>query len=620
MRRSWVTLAALGALLALGGEARAKGLVVLPEGVRVDLHTGLVLDGLDAEDPVPLDRARKISARPIRLRAARDEVFAFQVALTGEEQRVARAEITGFEGGIRATLFQERALVVTSPSESSKVFSLGPGHYPDILIPTSTVTIPAPPGLAVLWIDLFVPRETEAGVYNGVLRVEGTEELPIQLEVLRITLPERDVAKLGAVSFGSFLEREKEDPALLRRWMQLAHAHHLSIELMRPTPRVNEAGVIDWDAWATRFAPYLDGSAFAAKAGYIGPRANKPVTRFVAPVAERWPTEPTPDGFLPADGARWSKALGELEQLIVRRGWLEIPDRTEWILFINSLDEPKSPEKLDALMRYEALIQAAKLLERRHFTFRVDGVLGARIQDWPDHRKLRELGGVVDLWNLHGAVDTAPIDLLTDRFEKHTDERAIFYASNSGGEPAIPPVVVDSPVVGPRAWGWIVARYGLDGALNWEVDFAPGCVENQRCSPGGFLNLDALLIYRGEEVGQARGEPVASMRLKALRRGAQDAALLALARERSPDRARWIVERMVPRALGDGLYKDGRGMWPRSAQLYHEAREELLSLLDDGVDRDVLKAPRVLILCAAAAVIIGIIFMRVRSQRTPGGR
>ncbi|MCK6550161.1 DUF4091 domain-containing protein, partial [Myxococcota bacterium] len=560
------------------------------------------------------DPALALAGPPLHLRAARDEVLAFQVVLeprTGSPAlpRTVQAGLTSFTyttGGpapIRATLHREVAIPVTEPSDTPNIHSLGVAAYPDVLVPTSTITIPPRPALAVLWIDLFVPRTAAAGRATAELVIEGATPIAIEIDILELTLPERDVAGLGAVNFGSLLSLEKRDPARFLAWMQLAHAHHFTIELMRPRPELDPTGVILWQRWAARVGPFVDGSAFSATSSYDGPRADRPITRFVLPLAEHWPSRPRDDGYLPSDAALWSRALAEWEQLARGNGWIGRPGATEWILFINALDEPKTPEKLRALADYRALIDAAKLEDRDHVQFRVDGVLGARIEGWPDARKVSELAGVVDLWNLHGATDTAPLGLLTSPERGERPRRAMFYASSSGGEPAIPPLVVDAPIAGARTWAWLVARYGLAGAMNWEVDVAAGCVERPRCTDAKVLNLDATLIYRGHEVGRATDEPIPSMRLKALRRGAQDVALLELLRAEEPDAAAAIAARVVPKALGDGLPRTGLGTWPRDARSFVTVREEVIDRLL-GV-MIVEKRPNAALRAALVAIVFG---------------
>lgn len=598
--------------LPFGAAAQELTVDVFPEGVRFDPTNGRAI-----EDGAPLAKA------PVTLDAARDEVVSFQLRLRGATPQALELAAKPFAPGIEVELFFERPIEVRTPSEGEYIHSLGPAHYPDILIPTATVSVPAAPAVAMIFADVFVPRDATPGKYQTAIELRAAggkvvESIPLSLEVLPFALPEKDIARLGAVNFGSFLEREKKGRAQLLRWMQHAHAHALTVELMKPTPPIDEStGKIDWDIWADRFAGYLDGSAFSEKNGYRGPRAGLPVTRFVVPLAEWWPSGAREDNLLPKDPGLWSRALHEWEQEVKKRGWFEVKERADWVLFINSLDEAKTVEKMEAIKAYGPMIDAAKLEDRSRVLFRVDGILGKRPKEWSNQRKIDELGdAVVDLWNMHGATDTAPIELLEPRRSK--GERAQFYASLSGGEAAIPPLIVDSAIAGARAWGWIVARYQLDGALNWEIDFVAGCVVKPKCSEGGIMNLDALLAYRGHEVGRRTEEPVASMRLKALRRGAQDVALLSLLAEKDPARAQAIARRMVPKALGEA--SGVNGAWPKDQVYYAHARAEIIALLQ-GKEPPLLPARNFVIswkiVAAGAAVLIlalVVIALRIRSR------
>lgn len=504
-------------------------------------------------------------------------MIGLQLLLKGEgEHPIQTPSWSGPNGvsNIRPELFEERAVVVTQPSAGANVLSLGPGAYPDILVPTATISLSKAPSVAVLWVDLWVPPTAQPGLHKGRIVIGGAE-VSLELQVLPQGMPKADIARLGAVNFGSLLKRRGEDPQAYLRWMQMAHAHYLSVEVLRPRPEISPAGKIDWQGWAKHVGPFVEGSAFTEKMGYRGPRAGQPITRWVLPHTDWWPVKAK--AHLPRTPKRFSEALSQWERFADSQGWLTRPNATSWVLFVNSLDEPKTPEKLRALRAYEPLLADAKLIDRSRILFRVDGNFGQRIEGWSDARMADALEGVVDLWNLHGAPWTIPWDVVTQLQRK--GERLMFYASNTSGEPGTPPLVVDSALAGARAWGWIVYRYGLDGALNWEVDYIEGCVSNPRCAPGGMMNLDATLIYRGEELFRAKHEPLPSMRLKMLRRGAQDAALLSLLARDAPDAARALAQRIVPRALGDGVPDYGPGFWPRSPLSYERARQAILQRL-----------------------------------------
>lgn len=556
--------------------AKGPRLAAYPEGVRFDLDDRRFLPAGRSDGPQ--ESEAYLLPTPLRMRAVRDEVVAFYVLASGapgaHPVSVELKSATSSVGPVAET-FVAHGIRIDAPTTSDFVHSLGKGLYPGPLEPTSTATVPAQ-GVAMIWVDVHVPLGTPAATYSGALHV-GPSSLPLEIEVLDVDMPRRDAARLGTVNFGSLLMRGHEDIRIERSWMQMAHAHGLSVEILRPHPKVSEDGDIDWEGWASRIGPYIDGSAFTAAEGYHGPRAGVPTTRWVMPSTDWWPVEAK--DRLPSDPARWSAGLKAWETFVESKGWFDLPEATTWILFVNSLDEPHDPETVETLAKYAPLIEAAGLSDRSRVLFRVDGNFGQKIEGYDDARMAEVLDPVTDLWNVHGAPWTIPWARLV-KLRRESHDRVMVYFSNTSGEPALPPTVIDAPLVGLRAWGWIVKRYDLEGILNWEIDYwSDECPGNPRCSPGGQMNLEANLIFRAEAYGGPHGAPWPSIRLKALRRGAQDAALLSLLQQSAPDTAGLIAAAVVPNALGDQVPGTGPGAWSMDPWTYERARDAILDRL-----------------------------------------
>ncbi len=615
--RAWLLCAGLACAVASGARADGAGTAsgttasgarpiavsVHRSSVRLDLGRGTPIAGTPADNaPLP--------AGPVRLRAVRDEVLSLQLALRGGPRAVSIRATP--PAGTRVDVFVERGVPVTKASVSTVARPTGPGLYPDPLVPTSTVHVPAEPGVSVLWIDVWTTPEALPGVHEGRIEIDGAPAVELAVEVLDLRLPSTEAARLGAVSFGSFLERRARNPARFMEWMQLAHAHRLTVELMHTRVATAADGALDWARWADDYAPLIDGRAFTAALGYHGPRSGLPTGRFVIPLSDRVPS-PRTNQLLPREPERWSRELKRWEQEVERRGWLELPEATQWIVFINSLDEPRHASMLESLRTYGELIHGAHLVDRQRVAMRLDGPFAQGAEGWSDARIIEELGPAIDLWAVCGGTPWIPWRKLARAREQDPREQIMFYASNSSGEPATPPVVLDAELSHLRAWGWVVKRYALAGALNWEVDFRPGCATDPLCSTYG-LNTDATLIYRGEELGRGFDEPIASMRLKMLRRGAEDAALVALLEAHDPDAARDVLERIVPAAMGDGHGAEGPGSWPTEGLAYERVREEILDRL---LGRPVASAPRGApwVWAAAGALVLGLLSLLLRRAR-----
>jgi hypothetical protein len=169
----------------------------------------------------------------------------------------------------------------------------------------------------------------------------------------------------------------------------------------------------------------------------------------------------------------------------------------------------------------------------------------------------------------------------------------------NGRRPFAGPMVLDVPAVDLRANAWIAERYDVARWFYWEstywLDDGKGgrggtlgfdpfeSAETFHDLDGDHANGDGILVYPGAQGGgmQSYGEATvfASVRLKNLRRGIEDAGYIALAREIDPVTANAVVRRMIPRALALAGRKVG---WPERGMAWLEARRELAAILEGG--------------------------------------
>ena len=153
------------------------------------------------------------SQREIALWAARGEYESFQVvvrAATGvlKNVNVAISDLVGEHGRIsraNLTLYREHYVQVKrgSPDRGGSNRPLGPGWYPDALIPftaNGNAALRAAPfdvaqsSNQPIWIDVFVGRETLPGRYSGTVTVtsdEGKATVSVVVNVWNFELPLR---------------------------------------------------------------------------------------------------------------------------------------------------------------------------------------------------------------------------------------------------------------------------------------------------------------------------------------------------------------------------------------------------------------------------------------------
>jgi len=559
------------------------------------------------------------SDRVIRLFAARNEVVAFQVVLDGGPHRGVSLEVSDLVGEARtlpaATHVRRYRQWFFEVSEESSfcegvhlVTSLGTGWYPDPLVPLDSSVgpdfgqpfdVPDERGNPVdgqtataLWVDVLVPEGAREGTYRGTVTLSfdgGSEELPLEIEVRRITLPRHNHAGLGAVNYGGlgFDVWDVVGPEGLVPWFQEAHAHRLELDAMWVWPNSTPGVSVDWHQWREGFRPFMSGSAFVPEAGYFGPSAGEPIRRFVLPLESNWPgPHHSWEDPRPTDEAFWQQALRDVEAILIEEGWTNI----EAHLFINGVDEPGDLETYERIQYYGDLVDGAGLVDRRHILFRLDSGffknVGDHIPGWDVERIFAEIGDDIDVWNHNGAPAYIDADATLARIRDNPEEMWWFYTTCSAGEPSVGSPMIEGEALGMRTWGWIVFRYDMDGAVTWEMDGMRNDIDARRCwtdpmCSGWGMNGDAVLFYLGEHVG-LEGRPVAGIRVKNMRRGAQDHAYLWLLAQAdgSMDRAAGIAAELVPRALDDDLPHDGStGRWAHDPRAYEAARRRIADLL-----------------------------------------
>jgi hypothetical protein len=167
----------------------------------------------------------------------------------------------------------------------------------------------------------------------------------------------------------------------------------------------------------------------------------------------------------------------------------------------------------------------------------------------------------------------------------------------NGAPPSAGSMILDSDGTALRTWGWIAMRYGVELWYAWE-----GTYYDDRYNEGGptdVLHEPLTFDQRRKQAAEQRRQPASdqrhqpaahpdwgngdgvlvypgawpSLRLKALRRGLQDRALLqALAACGASDVVAREVQALVPRALDEGKVA---AAWPADEAPWEAARGRL---------------------------------------------
>ena len=535
----------------------------------------------------------------ISLFAARNEVIGFQVILQAGPEgaagvNVLLGDLSRDSGGTilfwrpepkdptdtrgrQIERFQQHYLHITKPSppgwfydEEARPKSMT-GWVPDALVPFNARDEAAisiePNANQGVWFDIYVPRDdTPAGVYRGTVQVSEnrrtTYEIPVSLTVLDCALPdtnhfhtmiflaEDDIRRRHGVD-GEIADE------ITARYHRLAHRH-----------RVEFTYGYSPDA-SPRLLDQLSGRAFTRERGYEGP-------------GEGIGYRIVPANFYGADVGVGNKSW---QGKSARRKADEFMDwlnnvRPGALTFLYVIDEPA----------YEAYPWIKKVCDRLHANTGPGGKLPMFVTAPPSG----QLGNSIDIW----CPTAYSLDLKVKENEEKKGRRVWYY---NGHRPYSGTQITDAPAVDCRVPAWACWRYGIEvwfywNANHWQHNWeSPRSEQNQNVwsdpitfGDEGGINGDGVLVYPGEDIvfpSESRDVvgPIASIRLKNIRRGAQDYEYLRLARRHGLAHvAEEIARTCVPSAFSEA---GGAVSWSERGSDWDKQRRILALKIETEIHR-----------------------------------
>lgn len=454
-----------------------------------------------------------------RLKAARNEFEAVQVILRSHASlRAVSATVTDLTDawGNRIakeyiSLFREHYIRVSLPSPKSP---FSPGWWPDALIPfrNPDTHVPLAGGRfpsgtfnlepeynQPLWVEVYVPADTLAGIYNGVISItmkgRPVASIPLTLEVWDFSLPHVSSVRSDFGGFERAAEFHHVSPGtpeylqLVSRYGDSLIGHRLMPHLPGSTaPSVAPDGTVDVRRIHSAMKHYMD---------HVG------INSWRIPLG---PHNPFPD-TLGKDREGTIRYLHSLYTYMEGHGW---GNRT----FIYPVDEPHTPEQYQQVREFAALAHEAnrdiKLL----------------LTDTPIPERLASNGlfGAVNIW----VVLFASFDEAAIAKRLAAGEEVWSYTALVQGNKPVPHWQLDFSLLNYRIPLWINWRYGLTGLLYWTTTYwkETGDPWVNPLSYEHRYNGEGILFYPGTAVGY--GGPVPSIRLKAIRDGMEDYEYLKL--------------------------------------------------------------------------------------------
>jgi len=421
-------------------------------------------------------------------------------------------------------------------------------YLPDCLVPivdnTRIINVDDNSGADhVLWTDLTIPSHLPPGFYEGVITVSvdgiSSPALAINLQVYPFSLPQRPSIQADLNNYGVEFVKVWDVAIGSQEGYQIEHAFYSMARnhrmIFNPLPYRSQLGnprptmapslegegahihIKDWSEFDKRYGPLYDGSAF---------HDGRPIEHQYLPFNPEWPV-----AFSQFYVNRqryeeeWRRVAKEFVIHFREKNW----SQTVFHIYMNqkprphneipwNLDEPKGVNDYQGL-RYYALLTQEVFPEDSlsPYKFRIDishffcdKHQGDPSKDFRVNNGLNILESV-DIWVI--SKHSLDGNFARQQAGELQNKGKAIYEYYAG--PRMP--LITKPLLTAVEYGWSAWQKNLDGILFWNT-----VKKKEKASDGRDF-----LIYPGKSK-QIMG-PLASIRLKAIRRGLQDYEYLSLA-------------------------------------------------------------------------------------------
>jgi hypothetical protein len=615
----------------------------LPVSVRLDPSSGKIIE--DRPDLYRMEPLGDLLAgnwvydgTGVSLTAARGEYVSFQLVIekkTPGSLKDIIIDMSPFASGnaqikIKPELFLQWAVEVKTHSSGYEKSSLGPGWYPDALIPlrliqqdvANTGRLHYPLELPdfrnridnqrflLIWVDQYVPGErTNAapGDYSSEVTVkigDTVKKLPVRLKVRDFALPNGN-RLAGNCQHEGFLRRMDERLELAVYQLFKRHRVVPADPTYDPAIRVSAGGKvsIDFEIYDKRLKKYFTGEAFTEKYGYTdGPGYGEPIEQFVLPFdvyskhdIPGWPpvvfndlspSEDLMDRYRqaalleqePARQAVYLEAIRRVRQHILS---MVDPEKTDLVVYLNGLDESYFPEAWARMDFWGAIF-------KEHFpevNFRVDGSYSEEamevIHDAIDYWCCHTIGyniGTIEAYRKLGVVDWLYGPQLYEQEKNGWCGSSTF---------------MDLELTNERLISWACWKYGTHTWCSWGIgsswetgwynsetwkdsfrDHGTGPL-SYRCYNGNALEIYAPGMLPGVNV------PCPTVRLKAKRDGVEEYEYMRLLSklDGNSKRVDELVNRIVYSPYGEASIGNLEA-WNHNPEQWDKVRLELGEMIE----------------------------------------
>ncbi len=446
------------------------------------------------------------------------------------------------------------------------------GWIPDCLIPSDA--LPGRGGFPLkigplqnqgFWVDVHCPRDLKnfpSGLYSGRIQVIQSgkiiSEIPLEINLLPHYLTDENPLSVWLYAsdvldyYPGFTQQQVDDMLKFE-----GHRHRIDVlgDFDVNTKPFNEEKM-------EKYKPFLDGSGFTPSNNYHG--NGEGVGEKLFPI-----------------GIYGNPVLGNVKDTVQKQANL-------WVNWFN---------KNAPLVKYfwylidEPLEDKYSWIRERAGWIKTNPGAGKSLPIFTTTNYTKALLGSIDIWSGYDGVDLKVLPEIKKSGGDHW-----FY---NGNRPRYGSVILEGAAIDQRVNSWIQYKYGINNHFIWEGTHwrhngqgpKKHLHQNIFKNPLTFINDDmafgngdGILFYPGHmpfypEEDRGLNSLLPSIRLKNIRRGQQDAAIMWMAEKKAGrQKVISIISKVVPKALSEVDMKDAVP-WSQKGDDYNKAIEELLKLL-----------------------------------------
>jgi hypothetical protein len=539
----WVSSTLLFLLVSVPTYSQIAKSGAVTDVAQASVHDGAEIWAAPAETKVrPEDRAQKrnvvwsMEGEKISVAGAGNEHVPFQVVISvpvppGRKPKapegfsIETSDLKTANGKTisktQISLFLEHYIMLYA--KSSPVGATG--YWPDALAPIKEPFNMSAQYAVVanrpVWLDVFIPTGTTAGLYNGTVMVKQNgkllETLNLELEVYNFSLPEKthlitymNVSKGQLARFYNKPSNSPEIEKLTQTYYEFLYAHRMEPWFNDPLePEIKVSGEkVEVSFDDARYQYYLNKL-----------QTNRVLLNAFPSNLEKLVSD---EPFSKKFDEKVKSYLSQVESYFEKHGW---KDR---LVFNSPIDEPNTKKDFEDTREWARLVHEAT--NEIPFLATKSPLPSKNNPDWGTLR------GHVDNFSIHGNSMNDPELKQAITEEQAKGGEMTWYISCDQGYPQ-PNYFIDAPALDLVMVPWITERYHMDGILYWAMNFwsetpnpwldAVTFISGFVCSDGYVLNGEGSVFYPGDFTKRYTGQPnvegpVSSIRFELLREGIED--------------------------------------------------------------------------------------------------